>query len=221
MIFDPCNCPLKIQKSIGTPTAKVGVHLGVWGFIPSHFLIVLGAWNATPKLHSWPTPLQALAFVVNPRLRLRQLIYMFEQLQCLNGEFNCTSSFYKTTPFFPKISCTLVAYPWWKYFSINVQFFWSYIGWSIKVESIILSQLVGLSIMGHGTKHKLIICEQNSKIIYYMWYDHTVRISWIDLIHHDILDFWSAKNLMLESISYDYGFFIFIKKNWMIFWHKK
>jgi hypothetical protein len=35
MGFDPYNRPLNIQKSIGTPTPKMGVHLGVWGFIPS------------------------------------------------------------------------------------------------------------------------------------------------------------------------------------------
>jgi hypothetical protein len=38
MSFDPCNRPLKIWKSIGTITPKVGAHLGVWGFIPSTFL---------------------------------------------------------------------------------------------------------------------------------------------------------------------------------------
>jgi hypothetical protein len=37
MNFDPCNCPLKIWKSIETPIPKVRAHLGVWGFIPSHF----------------------------------------------------------------------------------------------------------------------------------------------------------------------------------------
>jgi hypothetical protein len=37
-------------------------------------------------------------------------------------------------------------------------------GWKhIKVEYIILSQFVGLSIMGHGTKYKWIICENYSK----------------------------------------------------------
>jgi hypothetical protein len=35
MGFDPYNWSLKIQESIGTPTPKVGVHLGVWRFIPS------------------------------------------------------------------------------------------------------------------------------------------------------------------------------------------
>jgi hypothetical protein len=29
MGFDPYNCPLKIRKSIGIPTLKMGVHLGV------------------------------------------------------------------------------------------------------------------------------------------------------------------------------------------------
>jgi hypothetical protein len=38
MSFKPCNCPLKIWESIGIPNPKVGIHLGVWGFIPSTFL---------------------------------------------------------------------------------------------------------------------------------------------------------------------------------------
>jgi len=50
MSFGPCNRPLKIWESIGTPTPKVRVHLGMWGFIPSHSLALLGAWNVTPKL---------------------------------------------------------------------------------------------------------------------------------------------------------------------------
>jgi len=44
MGFDPCNCSLKIWKFIKTPTPKVGAHLGVWGFIPSHSSTLLGAW---------------------------------------------------------------------------------------------------------------------------------------------------------------------------------
>jgi hypothetical protein len=44
MGFDPYNCPLKIWKCIRTPTPKVGTHLGVWGFIPSHSLALLGSW---------------------------------------------------------------------------------------------------------------------------------------------------------------------------------
>ncbi len=57
MNFDPCNRLLKIWKSIGTPTSKVGNHLGVWGFIPSHFLTLSGAWNVTPR------------FILGPHLR--------------------------------------------------------------------------------------------------------------------------------------------------------
>jgi len=38
MSFDPCNHFFKIQESIriSTPTPKVGAHLKVWGFFPSH-----------------------------------------------------------------------------------------------------------------------------------------------------------------------------------------
>jgi len=54
MSFDPCNHLLKIRESIGTPTPKVGIHLGVWGFIPSHFLALPGAWNVTPRLTFGP-----------------------------------------------------------------------------------------------------------------------------------------------------------------------
>jgi hypothetical protein len=41
MSFDPRNRLLQIQKSIETPTPKVGAHLGVCGFIPSHFPTLL------------------------------------------------------------------------------------------------------------------------------------------------------------------------------------
>ncbi len=48
MTFDPYNLPLKIWESIRTPTTKMGIHFGVWGFIPSHFLTFSGVWNVTP-----------------------------------------------------------------------------------------------------------------------------------------------------------------------------
>jgi hypothetical protein len=60
---------MKIWESIGTPTPKVGAHLGAWGFVPSHLPTLLGAWNVTLGLHSHPARLQALALVANPRLR--------------------------------------------------------------------------------------------------------------------------------------------------------
>ncbi len=73
MSFDPCNCPLKIRESIETPTPKVGAHLGVCGFIFSHYPTLLGAWNVTLEPHFWFAPLQAFTLVVSPRLRLWHL----------------------------------------------------------------------------------------------------------------------------------------------------
>ncbi len=61
---------LKVRESIGTPTPKMGAHLGMWGLIPSHFPTPPGAQDVTLELPSWPAPLQALALVVNPRLGL-------------------------------------------------------------------------------------------------------------------------------------------------------
>jgi hypothetical protein len=78
-----------------------------------------------------------------------------------------------------------------------------------KVECIILSQLVGLSIMNHGTKYKWIIFLNDSKKYYYMWYDHIIWISWIDLSYHNILDFWNATSPTSQSILYNYGFNIY------------
>jgi hypothetical protein len=70
MGFDPCNCSLKIWESIGTPTPKVGTHLGVWGFIPSLSLTLSRAWNVTPGIHTWPASSQAFILVASLRLRL-------------------------------------------------------------------------------------------------------------------------------------------------------
>jgi hypothetical protein len=43
MNFYPCNFLLKIWESLRTPTPKVGAHLRVWGFIPSHSPTLPGA----------------------------------------------------------------------------------------------------------------------------------------------------------------------------------
>jgi len=61
---------MKIWESIETPAPKVGAHLGMWRFIPSHSPTFLGAWNVIVGLHFWPVPSQALTLVVNPRLGL-------------------------------------------------------------------------------------------------------------------------------------------------------
>jgi len=76
--FLPFNYSLKIQESIRTLIPKMGAHLGVlrvWGFILSHSPTLLGTWDVIPELPSWPTPLQALALVMNPRLRLRHFMF--------------------------------------------------------------------------------------------------------------------------------------------------
>jgi hypothetical protein len=72
MSFDPYNRPLKIQNSIKTPTLKVGAHLGVW----VHYFTFLRAWNVTPGLHSWASPLQALTLVVKPKAKVATIFQM-------------------------------------------------------------------------------------------------------------------------------------------------
>jgi hypothetical protein len=59
--FNPCNRFLNIWESIGTPTLNVGVALGVWGSIPSHFLALPGACAMTRELPFWPATLQPFA----------------------------------------------------------------------------------------------------------------------------------------------------------------
>ncbi len=76
MGFNPYNRSLKIWESIGTPTPKVKIHLGVWGFIPSHSPTLPRAWDVTPGLPSWHATLQALALVMSPKLRLWQNCYV-------------------------------------------------------------------------------------------------------------------------------------------------
>ncbi len=70
MSFDPCNCSLKIQESIGTPTPKVGAHLEVWRFIFSHSLTLSGVRNMIPGLslltHTFTSP----CFGHEPKVRV-------------------------------------------------------------------------------------------------------------------------------------------------------
>jgi len=66
--FDPCNRSLKFRKSTGTPSPKVGVALGVWGFTPSHFITFPGVCDVTPGL---PLALAlGLLFALTPELPL-------------------------------------------------------------------------------------------------------------------------------------------------------
>ncbi len=67
------NCSLKFRSPFWTLFLKMIVHLGVWGFIPSHSFALLGAWDVTIGLPSWIEPLQALALAMSPRLGLWHL----------------------------------------------------------------------------------------------------------------------------------------------------
>jgi hypothetical protein len=70
--FDPQNCSMKFRESTGTPSPKVGVALGVWEFIPSHFLTFPGVCDVTPGLPLGPQPCNPFALIASPRLGLQQ-----------------------------------------------------------------------------------------------------------------------------------------------------
>jgi hypothetical protein len=77
MGFDPCNCTLKIWESIWTPTPTMRVHLGVWGFIPSHSLHSSHSREHVMRLLNLPLssqPCNPLALVASPRLGLQHLV---------------------------------------------------------------------------------------------------------------------------------------------------
>jgi hypothetical protein len=43
----------RFGSPFGIPTPNIGVHLGVWGFIPSHSLAFPRACDVTPGSFSW------------------------------------------------------------------------------------------------------------------------------------------------------------------------
>ncbi len=69
--FDPWNYSLKFCESTGTPSPKVGVALGVWGFTLSHFSTLPRVCDVTLRLSLGPHPCNPLALVVSPKLGLR------------------------------------------------------------------------------------------------------------------------------------------------------
>jgi hypothetical protein len=69
--LDPSNRSLKFWEFIGTPSPKVRVALGVWGFIPSHFPTLLGVPDVTLGLPFGPHPCNPFALVASPKLGLR------------------------------------------------------------------------------------------------------------------------------------------------------
>ncbi len=56
------------------------------GVIPSHSPTFPRTWNVTPNLHTWPTPLQALALVASPRLGLQQQVLMIINLPKISNK---------------------------------------------------------------------------------------------------------------------------------------
>jgi hypothetical protein len=101
MGFDPCYCSLKIRESIGTPTPKVGIHLRVWRF-NFHTLPYSQPpenMKVTPRPHSWPALLQALALVASLRLGLRHIWFQLINIdqnwiwfKIVNRNKNCVIS---------------------------------------------------------------------------------------------------------------------------------
>jgi len=121
MSFNLCNCPLKIWKFTRTLIPKVGAHLGVFGFIPLHSPTFPRAQNVTYKLHFWPTPLQALALVVNLRL------WLWHELQTMqwhgyypNNWKDMIKKCYFVCPTFPFLLHSIVGVCWFTHFRISV-----------------------------------------------------------------------------------------------------
>jgi hypothetical protein len=78
--FDPSNRSLNFRESTGTPSPKVGVALGVWRLIPSHFPTLPGVSDVTPGLPLGPHPCNPFALVASPKLGLRQWTSCFQNL---------------------------------------------------------------------------------------------------------------------------------------------
>jgi len=64
--FDPWNRSLKLWESTETPSPKVGIALGVWGFTPSHF----GSMWCDSRTSSCPATLQPLCFDHEPKAKV-------------------------------------------------------------------------------------------------------------------------------------------------------
>jgi hypothetical protein len=95
--FDPYKCSLKFRESTGTPSPKMGVALGVWGFIPSYSLTLSNipgslwcdSWVSSScfdsRASSWLTLLQALCLGREAKARVGTII---QTLSCFALVFN-------------------------------------------------------------------------------------------------------------------------------------
>jgi hypothetical protein len=77
--FDLSNRSLKFWKSTGTPSPKVGIALGVWGFTPSHSPTLSGVCDVTPELPLGPHPCN-LCFGREPKTRVATITLMHGNL---------------------------------------------------------------------------------------------------------------------------------------------
>jgi hypothetical protein len=71
--FGPSNLSLKFWESTGTPSAKVGVALGVWRLTPSHSLALPGVSDVTPRLPLGPHPCNPFCLGREPKVRVATL----------------------------------------------------------------------------------------------------------------------------------------------------
>ncbi len=88
--FDPWNRHLKFWESTGTPSPKVGVALGVWGFTPSHFPTLPGVCDVTPWFSLGPHPCNPFCLGHEPKVRVvTPEIFEIETLATLGPITSC------------------------------------------------------------------------------------------------------------------------------------
>jgi hypothetical protein len=78
MSFDPWNIVLKIRDSTWNPIPKVGVHLGVCGFIPSHSWECKCDSQVALSVHTFP------CFFLGHELKVRVVTNELFTLPCLH-----------------------------------------------------------------------------------------------------------------------------------------
>ncbi len=72
--FDPSNRSLKFWESIGSPSPKAGVALGVWGFTPGTLSYTLGSPWCDSRASLWPAPLQPFCLGREPKARVMTIV---------------------------------------------------------------------------------------------------------------------------------------------------
>jgi hypothetical protein len=84
--FDPWNCFMKFRESTETPSPKVGVALGVWGFTPSHFLTLSGVCDVTHRLSLGPHPRDPFCLSHEPKAKVATRCFFDHQRK--NSAYN-------------------------------------------------------------------------------------------------------------------------------------